>query len=137
MVRNKHQEGGFTLISTLIALTMVLISLPLLYHLLYEVKSLTELELSPYKFMMFITDDIHRADVILAKDNKLHFYLPSGEVAIIEQYDQLIRRKVNNRGHEIYLRDIVLFETNHLETGVQVKIELKDGEQYEKLFKVN
>lgn len=137
MEKNKHKEAGFTLISTLISLTMVLISLPLLYQLLFEVKSLKKLELTPYKFMMFITDDIHRADITLAKNNKLYFYLPSGETAIIEQYNQLIRRKVDNRGHEIYLRDIVLFETKQLESSVSVKIELKDGEQYEKVFKVN
>lgn len=137
MAKKKVHEHGFTLISTLISLSLVLISLPLLYELMSEVKNMSKLELSPYKFMVFITEDIHRSEQIIAKNNKLYFYLPSGEVALIEQYDDLIRRQVDNRGHEIYLRDVVKFETNNLDYGVKVIIDFKDGEKYEKEFKVD
>src|SRR5690625_1184817 len=53
MAKNKLSEEGFTLISTLISLSLILVSLPLMYHLVYEVKSTSKLELSPYKFIVF------------------------------------------------------------------------------------
>lgn len=137
MVRESKFEAGFTLISTLSSLSLVLISLPLIYQLVYEVKSISKFELSPYKFMIFIKDDIHRSEKIIAKDDKLYFYLASEEIAIIEQYGDLIRRKVDNRGHEIYLRDIKDFQTENLEHGVKIIITSKNGERYEKTFKVD
>lgn len=137
MVKRKRFEEGFTLISTLISLSLVLISLPLIYQLVYEVKSISKFELSPYKFMVFIKDDIHRSEQLIAKDNKLYFYLPTNEIATIEQYGKLIRRKVDDRGHEIYLREITNFQTEKLEHGVKVIITSKNGEKYEKTFKVD
>ncbi len=137
MVKRKRFDEGFTLISTLISLSLVLISLPLIYQLVYEVKSISKFELSPYKFMVFIKDDIHRSEQLIAKDNKLYFYLPTNEIATIEQYGKLIRRKVDDRGHEIYLREITNFQTEKLEHGVKVIITSKNGEKYEKTFKVD
>ena len=137
MEKKRKREQGFTLVSTLISLSLVLISLPLIFELLYEVKNISKLELSPYKFMLFINEDIHRSEQFISKNNKLYFYLSTNEVAIIEQYGDLIRRKVDNRGHEIYLRNIDKFETINLDYGVKVIISLKDGEKYEKLFKVD
>lgn len=137
MEKKRKREQGFTLVSTLISLSLVLISLPLIYELLYEVKKISKLEITPYKFMLFIKEDIHRSEQLIAKDNKLYFYLSTDEVAVIEQYGDLIRRRVDNRGHEIYLRDIVKFETDNLDYGVKVTIRLKDGEKYEKVFKVD
>lgn len=137
MEKKRKHEQGFTLVSTLISLSLVLISLPLIYELLYEVKKISKLEITPYKFMLFIKEDIHRSEQLIAKDNKLYFYLSTDEVAVIEQYGDLIRRRVDNRGHEIYLRDIVKFETDNLDYGVKVTIRLKDGEKYEKVFKVD
>jgi len=137
MARNKPSEEGFTLISTLISLSLILVSLPLMYHLVYEVKSISKFELSPYKFIVFIEADIHRSEQMIAKDNGLHFYLPNDEIAVVEHYGELIRRKVDNRGHEIYLRDVTNFQTENLEHGVKISIKLKNGEKYEKTFKVD
>lgn len=134
MVKNKYSEAGFTLISTLISFSLILLSLPLIYQLISEVKAIKNLELSPYKFIVFIKDDIHRSKHLIAKDNKLYFYLATEEVATIEQHGDLIRRRVDNRGHEIYLRDIVKFQTKSLDYGVKVLIVFKDGEIYEKVF---
>lgn len=137
MVKKNRFENGFTLISTLISLMLVLISLPLIYQLVYEVKSISKSELSPYKFMVFIKDDIHRSEKMIAKDNKLYFYLASEEIAVIEQYGELIRRRVDNLGHEIYLREIKNLQTENLEHGVKVIINSKNGEKYEKTFKTD
>src|SRR5699024_5225845 len=137
MARNKSSEEGFTLISTLISLSLILVSLPLMYHLVYEVKSTSKFELSPYKLIVFIEADIHRSKQMISKDNGLHFYLPNDKIAVIEQYGELIRRKVDNRGHEIYLRNVTNFQTENLEHGVKISIKLKNGEKYEKTFKVD
>src|SRR5699024_1999844 len=77
MAKNKLSEEGFTLISTLISLSLILVSLPLMYHLVYEVKSTSKFELSPYKFIVFIEADIPRSEPMIAKDDGLHFYLPN------------------------------------------------------------
>src|SRR5699024_8950715 len=137
MARNKPSEEGFTLISTLISLSLILVSLPLMYHLVYEVNSISKFELFPYIFIVFIEDNIHKLEQMIAKDNGLHFYLPNDEIAVVEHYGELIRRKVDNRGHEIYLRDVTNFQTENLEHGVKISIKLKNGEKYEKTFKVD
>src|SRR5699024_11379104 len=130
-------DDVFSLINSLISLYLILVSLLLMYHLVYEVKSTSKFELSPYKFIVFIEADIHRSKQMIAKDNALHFYLPNDEIAVIEQYGELIRRKVDNRGHEIYLRNVTNFQTENLEHGVKISIKLKNGEKYEKTFKVD
>src|SRR5699024_3184082 len=137
MAKNKLSEEGFTLISTLISLSLILVSLPLIYHLVYKVKYTYEFKLTSYKMIVINESYIHISEQMIAKDDGLHFYLPNDEVAVIEQYGKLIRRQVDNRGHEIYLRDVTNFETKNLEHGVKISIKLKNGEKYEKTFKVD
>src|SRR5699024_161111 len=113
MAKNKLSEEGCTLIRTLISLWLILVLSRFMYDFVYEVNSTSKFELSPYKFIVFIEADIHRSEQMIAKDDGLHFYLPNDEVAVIEQYGKLIRRKVDNRGHEIYLRNVTNFETKN------------------------
>src|SRR5699024_11468414 len=106
MVRESKFEAGFTLISTLISLSLVLISLPLIYQLVYEVKSISKFELSPYKFMVFIKDDIHRSEKMIAKDDKLYFYRSEEHTSELQSRFDLVcrllleKKKITKKKHQ-------------------------------------
>lgn len=111
-----------------------MITLPLLVYLLTYVQPVKHNnELSVNQFFIFLRNDVLTSEQVYTDDdNKMYFLLPTDEVAHIEQYQNVIRRQVNGRGHEIYLRDIDSFTLQPISFGTQVTIVTKEGREYEK-----
>ncbi|MEI3611718.1 ComGF family competence protein [Pseudogracilibacillus sp. SO30301A] len=130
----RKSENGATFLSILITFVIVMITLPLLVYLLTYVQPVKHNnELSVNQFFIFLRNDVLTSEQVYTDDdNKMYFLLPTDEVAHIEQYQNVIRRQVNGRGHEIYLRDIDSFTLQPISFGTQVTIVTKEGREYEK-----
>src|SRR5699024_5563696 len=106
----KNNEQGMTFISMLMAFIIILITLPfIIYFLTHLHESELNEDISLQQFFIFLRDDALFAENVFSEDNKLYFSLNTGEVAKIEQYNNVIRRQVDSRGHEIYMRNIESF----------------------------
>lgn len=131
----KKNEAGFTLISALVRLLIVTLTLPLLVMLLakFSVKTIEE-PLSIQQFFFLLQMESNLAEnVNISNPDRLNLYI-KGDVISIEQYGNLIRRRVNAQGHEIYQRDIKDFKLTPLTYGVLVRITSLSGEQYERVL---
>lgn len=128
---------GFTLYETIVSLfllSVVIMIVPLI--LAYFKQShpdklqVKEVEL----FFMQISREIHGAKSMFINNHHLIVVLDNGDRASYEQYNDLIRRRVNLKGHEVMLQHIqtVHYEVN--DTIVSIRIEGKRGEQYERKF---
>lgn len=129
----KNDEQGSTFISMLMALVIIIITMPLIIHFLTHIHaSKFNDDLSIQQFYIFLRNDVLTADHVYSNENNLYFYLPTDEIAKIEQYQNMIRRRVDEKGHEIYLRNIDSFTLHPLSYGTKVVIISEEGEMYEK-----
>ena len=128
-------ERGFTFITTLAMISILALTLPFLSYTLEAVRPNTTYdELSVQEFYRFMRDEVIRSHAFYIKENKLYLEQKIDETAIISLQGTQIRRQVNNKGHEIYLRDVAQVKFLSDPYGVRIVITDTKGETYEKLF---
>lgn len=129
----KANEKGFTLLSMLMTVALISLTIPLLMSIIYVIPDPMNDETSSiYHFFYFLRDDLLFATNYSIDNNILFLELPSGEIATIEKYGSLIRRQVDRKGHEIYVRDVKDLIFKHHPYGIRVMITSMQGEIYEK-----
>lgn len=130
LVRN---DRGFTLINALFRLFLVTLSLPIFIFAFAKLKVLpTEDSLMMYQFFHVLQNEMYMAEEVYQIGNRLYFKLNDYETAMIEKYESFLRRRINNKGHEIYLRDVEDFELETIPYGIKLTIELEKGGVYER-----
>lgn len=129
-------EQGFNFITTLTILAVISFTLPFLGFALQLVKQTTSYhELSVNEFFRFIRDDIVQSHSYYIRNNNELVLIQENERKVsISQYDSLVRRQVDGKGHEIYLRDVEKLEIHPLSFGIRLVITVKEGESFEKEF---
>jgi len=126
-------HNGFSMVSMLITISIILLSIPFVSYLLNSLSYTTHYEsLSVNQFYLFLRDELIQSSNIEVNSQSISYKLENGDVATFSQYKDLIRRQVENKGHEIYLRDIdkISFET--VTHGVRTTIKTSQGVTYEK-----
>lgn len=132
MVLNKN-ERAFTFISMLMVITILFITLPLLAYLVNATIYTTSYdELSIQQFFNFLRDEFMLAVDYSVSENKLVFDDLDDKEVSFERYNNVIVRKVDGRGHDIYLRDVQAIHFVDISYGIQVEITSLEGETYEK-----
>src|SRR5699024_1855252 len=131
----KRGEAGFSFVSTLLSLIIMLITLPILaYFLAHTGVAHHEKQITVEQFFSFIQYEKDAAISVTTDPTHIYFQLSDGKTTIIEQYNQSIRRKVDAKGHEIYIRDIDNFGIRAWEHGFTIHLTLLNGDNYEKKF---
>ncbi|AIF45392.1 competence type IV pilus minor pilin ComGF [Virgibacillus sp. SK37] len=126
-------EKGFTFISMLLALSLLLLLLPLLSELVKIGKyTPNDTELSLQQFSHFLMEDSLTAVGYKVEPTAVSLHLSDGTTAIISQYKNQIRRQVDGEGHEIYLRNIKNVRFSPLPYGYHVSVTSDKGDSYEK-----
>lgn len=135
MVALLTNKRGFTLYETIFSLfvlsiLVVLIPFILSYfkHPHHEKLHHKEVEL----FFIQISREIHNAKLAYVNDGELIIILQNDDKASYEHYQNMIRRRLNRQGHEVFLQNIqtVQFEVN--EKLVTIKISGKNNQTYER-----
>lgn len=138
--RRKHivfmelkNNKGFTLISTLMTITIILITLPFIAYLLKSSSLVGQYhDISVQQFYMFMGEDIFKADQLSVENGEL-ILEKNNEAAIYRLFNNTIRRQLKG-GQEIYLRSVSSFEAKMLPYGCKLIVIDNNGEKYEKLF---
>lgn len=125
-------------------LTILALTLPFLGYTLQAVKpSNTYDELSVHEFFRFMRDELAASTSFKIVENKLELTQELAlnakkeevnKIAIISQYENLIRRQGNSTGHEVLLfdvEDIIFYEHPY---GLKISIVNLEGKTYEKNF---
>jgi|SRR5699024_2005641 len=130
-------ELGFTLIGSLLRMTIISATLPLLILLLATFKVNANIEsMSVQQFFFMLQNEINLVERVSYDKEKL--YLHEGEsTASIERYGKFLRRRVNNEGHEIYYRGIEKFTVEKHPYGIKVFLRTNTGDMYERILYTN
>jgi len=127
-------EQGFTFISMILMISLLAMMIPLLGYTLKAVDiSTNKQEIEVQQFFHFLRDDLIKAQEIQVTPSRLYLeQLEAEGRVVIKQYEDLVHRQVNGRGHEIYLRDIKNVAFSPVSYGVHVTVTTLEGETYEK-----
>ncbi|WP_179885009.1 competence type IV pilus minor pilin ComGF [Bacillus sp. AFS015802] len=134
-VYQRKDERGFTLIEALLNFSlfcMISFSLPFVMKGFFIIKH----ELVPpryYEWNLFsesIRKELREADAVVVMPQQISFVV-EGETILYEKYNQSIRRRVNNRGHEIVLQEVSQFTFSSINQGVHMELEFAGGEKVE------
>lgn len=128
-------KNGFTFITTIMMISILALTLPFLSYSLQIVKPHSSYdELSVHEFFRFIRDELMQSTTISIADNKLYLTQEDEKIAIINHYENLIRRQVDQRGHEVFLRDVADIHFSEHSYGIKIIITDLEGKTYEKAF---
>lgn len=130
----KNNEKGFTLLNQLFSLLILMICIPIqgaILNTLHHQNSYYE-ELSIQQFFNFIQKEVNQSIAFTTSSDKIVLHLFNDDVVTIELYRQLVRRQLNGKGHEIYLRDIESFQIRSLPFGFTIHVTSLKGDHYEK-----
>ena len=89
-------------------------------------------ELSIQQFYNFLRDEFISATNHSVSKNKVIIDDLEGRKVSFEKYNNIILRKVDGRGHDVYLRDVQDVIFTDVSYGFQVEIISLKGEAYEK-----
>lgn len=132
IIRGKYNEQGFTLIETLLSLFILLISLPFIVYLLGNTENKSQIDLlSAEQFFVFVRNDLYISDDVIVKNNQLSFKYSSNQTISLEHYGNVIRRRVNGQGHEIYLRNVKSFVVQDMGGAVLISVTTTEGNRVE------
>lgn len=117
----------------LFILAILALSLPFLAYLIKSASHTTNFdEIAIRLFFQHLRDEVLSATDYHMESSKLTLIIDDETTVTFEKYEDLIRRQVNKRGHEVYLRDVKeLIFTAHPH-GIQTIVTSTQGEHYEK-----
>lgn len=128
-------EGAFTFLEMMIVLSIIIITFPFIIFLLEKLQEEDYNEtLSVNQFFNYLQRDAYNAKEVFHDKNQLYFIINEEDTALIEQYKDTVRRRVNYRGHEIYLRDIEKVLVQPKSFGYHYTIVTTKGESYDKII---
>lgn len=125
-------EFGFSFASILLTITLIFITLPFAAYLLDNLTYSSQQEaISVQQFVFYLRDELIQSESYKMNKSSISYKINDEEIGKISKYGDLIRRQVNNKGHEIYLRDIKDFSLESSTYGIHVVITTLSGEKYE------
>lgn len=132
MIKNEY---GFTLVETMFSLflfSIVIFMFPFILSFFkpaaFETLKVKEVEL----FFMQISREIHGAKSMSIQGRQLIVELHNGDKASYEHYNNLIRRRLNEKGHEILLQHIQSVHFQLEQQLVTIQITGERGERFER-----
>ncbi|WP_198162774.1 competence type IV pilus minor pilin ComGF [Halobacillus mangrovi] len=124
---------GFTLSETMISLTLLMIILSLSYPLLHSLEGPSYYkELSARQFFTFIQHEVQYAREASIEGNTFQIIDSRHRSITIEQYQNIVRKRVGGKGHESLLSKVKLFTVQQTGSDFLILVELEGGEAYQK-----
>ncbi|MCA1009670.1 competence type IV pilus minor pilin ComGF [Halobacillus halophilus] len=129
----KVRSQGFTLLETLISLIIISLILILSFPLFRTIHNVNYYEeLSVRQMFSFLQEEVNRAREVSVLSNTIYIIDDINRKIIIEQYENLVRRRVNSSGHEVLLQNVeAIHVTNHT-NSIMIKLQMEGGGVYQK-----
>lgn len=126
-------SAGYSMISMLFTISIIFISLPFITYLLSSLSYTSHQEaVSVNQFFLYVRDDLIESEKYEMGQHTISYELENGDNASITQYQNLVRRQVQGKGHEIYLKNVQQLSFKPVTYGLRVSVRTLQGELYEK-----
>jgi competence protein ComGF len=134
----RRKDNGFTMIEMLFSL-VIFMMISLLAVQIFSVMHTNllkknQINLKEWEmFSMQMQNEIRNSTDQSVVDNKLYVVV-NGSLATIEYYQNMVRRQVEGRGHEIMLQNVSDFQVKQEGTYIVVQVTDAEGHQYNRKF---
>ena len=129
----KIHSQGFTLLETLISLIIIslilILSFPL-FRIIHDVNYYEEL--SVRQMFSFLQEEVNRGREVAVISNTISITDAVHRKITIEQYQNLIRRRVNLSGHEVLLQNVEAIHLIDHSHYIRIKLQMEGGGVYQK-----
>lgn len=126
------RNHGFTLIETLIGLLVTLMIIALSSPLLKLLESNSyQAELETRQFFLYLQEEINHSTNITFGNDFIGLMDADKRKVIIEPFGTSIRRRVDDRGHELLLTEVTKVSFQSVGEGIRVVV-VKEGQAYHK-----
>lgn len=131
---NGKINGGYTLLEMLLVM-FILLTITFMFPLLFTtlehwVEKPTSLH--PFEWEVAtrqLTMDVREAQDMKVENGKLT--LMNEDTILYELYGHVLRRRVNQLGHEVTLQNIQSVQFFHVQSGIKIQVKDLDGTSYE------
>ncbi|WP_177176308.1 ComGF family competence protein [Piscibacillus halophilus] len=134
-----NNSNGYTLLSLIISLSILIFTTPLIVHFLNFILSIdstyhqSDFELRQLHY--YIQSEMNQSVEVHINHHSITFVKADGSRVKYELYKDLIRRRVNDTGHEVILRDVEIFEVKmHSENVFLIGCKKGDGHYYQRTY---
>lgn len=136
-----HHDGGFTLLEVILnimLLSIIMLFVPLVFHSLKTIDQVIQIE-EDYEWNLFLIglrDELKSADHVHVI--KPYLFIEQGPIKIqYVQHGLVIRRQVNNTGHEIVLQNVKSTHFTKNEGSLYIQVEFLSGIREDAYFKIS
>ena len=128
------KSRGFTLIETLINLSLIMVIFVVLPTVFSSFSTVPKHDLSTEKFLIMLNEELNQAYSVTTHDNKLYLNTHSNRTIVFEQYNDTIRKRVNQQGHEVYTRKVKNLEVNQTDKLIHLTLITLEDVRCEKKY---
>jgi competence protein ComGF len=129
-----RNENGFTLVEALISFSIfctIALFLPLTFRILSNEKPI-EMRIQRLEWEVFVSQikkEIRMSNKVTVLNQSLVLE-KSGQMIIYERYGSNLRRRVDNKGHEILLQKVSTYRFEKLLNGLRISLTDEFGQEY-------
>jgi competence protein ComGF len=133
-----RNEQGFTLLQVYIAFflfLMIVSFVPSYFKLLFFQNNLINDQIKAQEAHLFfqqLTREVLESKGMSVSLNKIYLYKMNGDTVIYEKYGNVIRKRVNYRGHIVALQNVEFLQVQSVSNGCLLEVKFERGIQVKK-----
>ncbi|MFD1363065.1 competence type IV pilus minor pilin ComGF [Lentibacillus salinarum] len=129
----RTNENGFSFISVLFMISIIFMTIPFTTYLTTTMAFTSSYDqLSVNQFFYFLRDEVLGAADLSIEPATLTLRQPDGTATTVEQHGDLVIRRVDDTGFEVFLRQVEDVQFRPAPHGIHVSITTLNGDQFEK-----
>ncbi|SFJ21153.1 Putative Competence protein ComGF [Halobacillus dabanensis] len=130
-----RNEVGFTLLEVIITLllTMTILSISVPLISLFKTEDYYT-ETSARQLSAIIQEELNQSRSFMVRSEILSFIDQQQRHVVIDQYESVVRRRVDRKGHEVMIQGVRNIHFSRKESSIQMKVEMMNGAIYKYLI---
>lgn len=133
-------ERGYTFLNlffTFLIYSFIISTITIVFHFLVSHSQHPD-DLKPYEWELFVIQlhrEIKESSTITVNETNISFINKQGQNVSINKYNNLIRRQIEGKGHEIMLLKVISVTFQKVDSGIELSVVSEAGKNYSHIFR--
>ncbi len=133
-------ERGYTFLNlffTFLIYSFIISTITIVFHFLVSHSQHPD-DLKPYEWELFVIQlhrEIKESSTITVNETNISFINKQGQNVSINKFNNLIRRQIEGKGHEIMLLNVISVTFQKVDSGIELSVVSEAGKNYSHIFR--
>lgn len=133
-------ERGYTFLNlffTFLIYSFIISTITIVFHFLVSHSQHPD-DLKPYEWELFVIQlhrEIKESSSVTVNETNISFINKQGQNVSINKYNNLIRRQIEGKGHEIMLLKVISVTFQKVDSGIELSVVSEAGKNYSHIFR--